>query len=1116
MSVFGEILFLSNVSGTIVFVAVMIFLTIFEALLHSVEVECSKRGYKGLIKKLYREFMIMGFISFAILLGTESSSGFSTTNQWYQSFHLAHIVILFIGITFLCQAILLVSLISLRNKTLLSYGDSNPEKLALEYINIHHEGGIQRWFFDHGLITIPFPQLRERIEYKMLQEFFIHFYNLPREFKFANYMSQSLKDYIISLVEVRPITWIVLVALIAVNYFRIMAIDPYYQHDVCERYPAKNLNYGVGHRLLAGGGGSSEAQYDDQHAYEVCNEYTLRYVFFCSMMIVFYLLGVFIASEVYIQRLIDKVLDVEESIEREEERLAAEDTPMFDIDDLHDRDSSVIDSVGGNDQHHQHQHPNSSSSRPSSFRRTGSHQSLDSLPPHPSTWDVENSGRSAGSAGGGGGQARGRSSVASQHRASLASQFFGGYFEDDHASVAGGVAGVAQALHGIVMGKNRRHLYLHCIQRMIQTEEEVTRKEARRMSIGSDDGGAHGHPSSHTSPTPSGLASTAAPGGNRLSVHSAGSHHARARGISHAPAYISEIYDQHFRPNHPHPLHHSGGPQHHGADGHSAHDDRSPTPYFQIEHTPAATSDGADGDGGGGRRAFDDGWWCCGLWPLLRGLFRLTRIVLLWCGRCVIDTLLGHHIGTPHADVQPDRDIQARVRVFRSIFLWQRPGLYYFAVEFSLLIQCFYIALWATNFVVIARDSYFPVLWEIALVVPLPINFFLLKQIIYTSCMVKAIVQMDQRTANRIIEQAIDERNVTQRLRRIVRDTMKTWEVPRKEWPGRLQAYFDLYADADHTMDKDSFKAFLHEIQIFITDDSLKNLFKVIDVDRDHRIAWSMLTKIIFPDAKKTKKIKLRKRHTDGGGRVAYEYVVSEEAKKELEQEKAHAERRGSMLGMLSRVSASTAEGAISAVRSNSLTRLSMLAMLGPQQAQQQPGAAADGGGVASRTHSESKLERLFPKLLPLSTPERAQQAKTMATDALMEGETAAADESTAAVSIVVPAASKPRGVTISDVTVDINAATSGYTYGYGASSSSSSTGAATTTISVPRSTGGLPPLAMPAARPTTPTTAPSTAATVNVRPAPPTTTATATGDVISISSRMSNLRISARNLFDI
>jgi hypothetical protein len=86
MSVFGEILFLSNVSGTIVFVAVMIFLTIFEALLHSIEVECAKRGYKGLIKKLYREFMIMGFISFAILLGGESSSNsFSATNRWYES-----------------------------------------------------------------------------------------------------------------------------------------------------------------------------------------------------------------------------------------------------------------------------------------------------------------------------------------------------------------------------------------------------------------------------------------------------------------------------------------------------------------------------------------------------------------------------------------------------------------------------------------------------------------------------------------------------------------------------------------------------------------------------------------------------------------------------------------------------------------------------------------------------------------------------------------------------------------------------------------------------------------------------------------------------------------------
>jgi hypothetical protein len=36
--------------------------------------------FQGLVKKMYREFMIMGFISFAILLATELS-GF-TTDIW--------------------------------------------------------------------------------------------------------------------------------------------------------------------------------------------------------------------------------------------------------------------------------------------------------------------------------------------------------------------------------------------------------------------------------------------------------------------------------------------------------------------------------------------------------------------------------------------------------------------------------------------------------------------------------------------------------------------------------------------------------------------------------------------------------------------------------------------------------------------------------------------------------------------------------------------------------------------------------------------------------------------------------------------------------------------------
>eukprot|EP01034_Spumella_vulgaris_P024789 gene24789-31167_t len=40
--------------------------------LHIFEVACNKRGYKGLVKKLYREFMIMGVVSFAITIASEA------------------------------------------------------------------------------------------------------------------------------------------------------------------------------------------------------------------------------------------------------------------------------------------------------------------------------------------------------------------------------------------------------------------------------------------------------------------------------------------------------------------------------------------------------------------------------------------------------------------------------------------------------------------------------------------------------------------------------------------------------------------------------------------------------------------------------------------------------------------------------------------------------------------------------------------------------------------------------------------------------------------------------------------------------------------------------------
>lgn len=50
--------------------------------LHEMETACTKRGLQGLIKKLYKEFMILGLISFAIFIVSELYN-FDPYDEWY-------------------------------------------------------------------------------------------------------------------------------------------------------------------------------------------------------------------------------------------------------------------------------------------------------------------------------------------------------------------------------------------------------------------------------------------------------------------------------------------------------------------------------------------------------------------------------------------------------------------------------------------------------------------------------------------------------------------------------------------------------------------------------------------------------------------------------------------------------------------------------------------------------------------------------------------------------------------------------------------------------------------------------------------------------------------------
>jgi hypothetical protein len=64
MAILGTALNLASIPALIVFIGVLVFLTMLEGWLHLLESFCQHRGLQGLVKKLYRELVVMGFISF--------------------------------------------------------------------------------------------------------------------------------------------------------------------------------------------------------------------------------------------------------------------------------------------------------------------------------------------------------------------------------------------------------------------------------------------------------------------------------------------------------------------------------------------------------------------------------------------------------------------------------------------------------------------------------------------------------------------------------------------------------------------------------------------------------------------------------------------------------------------------------------------------------------------------------------------------------------------------------------------------------------------------------------------------------------------------------------------
>jgi hypothetical protein len=160
--------------------AMVILVTIcFEKVTHWIEQYCEHSAsdlnstlFTELLHKLQRELMILGFISFSVMMLLESHV-LSHSSGWVVGFEFAHLSIFFIALAYIVQASVLASVTSRMKQWVYKARGLNVFELIEATWEHKYFGFDQHFLF---------------LEFHIARLLFIHAYKLPEEFNFANYI----------------------------------------------------------------------------------------------------------------------------------------------------------------------------------------------------------------------------------------------------------------------------------------------------------------------------------------------------------------------------------------------------------------------------------------------------------------------------------------------------------------------------------------------------------------------------------------------------------------------------------------------------------------------------------------------------------------------------------------------------------------------------------------------------------------------------------------------------------------------------------------------------------------------------------------------------------------
>lgn len=220
---FGSVIALDAFITMISFIGVIVFILFFDMMIELMEyfLEGTKL-YHNMIQMIYKELMLMGLVSFTIVMITATQKTQHITNptvtEWITSVDYSHILLFFLTFFFVIHAFYLM------RKAILcgtDYRKSAKMKLSdlIQEMKKLQDRKVDSMLFQ--LQYIPFSQIRDHIEFYLLQSLFRDTYWLPEDFHFSEYLSNCFNRHALKTVNRTWITWVTLIIFAVLNYGRV-------------------------------------------------------------------------------------------------------------------------------------------------------------------------------------------------------------------------------------------------------------------------------------------------------------------------------------------------------------------------------------------------------------------------------------------------------------------------------------------------------------------------------------------------------------------------------------------------------------------------------------------------------------------------------------------------------------------------------------------------------------------------------------------------------------------------------------------------------------------------------------------------------------------------------